>query len=52
MSDKRVTVKIGEDQYTKVQKKSELTKIPQIHIINKAIDKYFDDDNIMKQRRF
>lgn len=40
MSEKRVTVKIGKDQFEKIQRERELTKVPQIHIINEAIDQY------------
>lgn len=46
MSEKRVTVKIGKDQFEKIQKERELTKVPQIHIINEAIDQYLSQHNI------
>lgn len=46
MSQKRVTVKIGKDQFDKIQKEKELTKVPQIHIINEAIDHYLSQHNI------
>lgn len=46
MSEKRVTVKIGKEQFEKIQKESEVTKVPQIHIINKAIDQYLSQHNI------
>ncbi|MDK9847701.1 hypothetical protein P1A20_14065 [Staphylococcus equorum] len=46
MSEKRVTVKIGKEQFDKIQKERELTKVPQIHIINEAIDQYLSQHNI------
>ena len=46
MSEKRVTVKIGKEQFEKIQKEREITKVPQIHIINEAIDQYLSLHNI------
>lgn len=42
MNSKRVTVKIGKEQFEKIQREREITKVPQIHIINQAIDQYFE----------
>lgn len=47
MSEKRVTVKIGKEQFDKIQRERELSKVPQIHIINEAIDQYLSKYQII-----
>lgn len=51
MSEERVTVKIGKEQFGRIQKEKELTKVPQIHIINKAIDQYFKNKDLESKDR-
>lgn len=46
MNEKKITVKIGKEQFEKVQREREITKVPQIHIINEAIDQYLENKSI------
>ena len=40
--DQRKVVKIGTEQHKKLKQVNSETKVPMFHLINEAIDQYFD----------